>query len=149
MPCGHAWSCCAQTCCLTQPARVRPRSLLWTPPPVGRAEASLAGAPGEGLLRGTGNLRLLAGYCNCSSESLEWGRASAPLGLSCWKGDQLDQVTLSDTQSQAAQGNGPPGARTIKSPEKKPLTPWAEWLLFLHSHAPQAVSLGCQVRDGS
>ena len=50
---------------------------------------------------------------------LSLGTMPAP-GLSWWKGDQLDQVTLSDTQSLAAQGNGPPGARKIESLEKKP-----------------------------
>lgn len=85
-PCGHAWSCCAQTCCRTRPARVHPRSPSWTPPPVGRAKASLAGASSKGLLRGTGNLRPVAGYW--SSGSPAWGRASAPLELSWWKGDQ-------------------------------------------------------------
>ncbi len=30
---GHVWSCCGQTCCLTLPARDRPRSLWWKPPP--------------------------------------------------------------------------------------------------------------------
>lgn len=44
VPYGHAWSCYARTCCRTQPARAHPRSPSWTPPPVGRAKASLEGA---------------------------------------------------------------------------------------------------------
>lgn len=34
-PAARAWSCCARTCCRTRPGRGHPRSLLWTPPPVG------------------------------------------------------------------------------------------------------------------
>lgn len=87
VPCGHASSCCAQTCCQKRPTRVHPRSLSWTPPPGGRAKASLIGALGgllAGLLWGTSNLKPVAGCWN--SGSLAWGRASAPQKLSWWKG---------------------------------------------------------------